>query len=245
MASEAEPEIILYDLACIKNVCFSPIVWRIRMILNYKKVPYRTIFLEFPDIEPTLKGLGIPPSTSTPPILYTVPAITHLPTNTHLMDSLPIAEFLTTTYPSPPLPLTSPLGTQIQSIARSLLSSTFRASLLPREIHILSPKSQDYFRRTREATLGHRMEELLEGEKEEKAWEESKEGWKEVGELLLTNREKGGFVLGEVPSYADFFVAGALQCARVVDEGTFERMVGVKGFKEIYDACEPWLERKD
>lgn len=53
----SEPEIILYDLACIKNVCFSPVVWRIRLMLNYKNVPYKTIFLEFQDIEPTLKEL--------------------------------------------------------------------------------------------------------------------------------------------------------------------------------------------
>jgi glutathione S-transferase len=32
-------------------------VWRIRLLLNYKQIPYRTIFLEFPDIEHTLKAL--------------------------------------------------------------------------------------------------------------------------------------------------------------------------------------------
>jgi hypothetical protein len=57
MAAQTEPEIVLYDLACNKNVCFSPVVWRIRLMLNYKNISYRTIFLEFPDIEPTLQGL--------------------------------------------------------------------------------------------------------------------------------------------------------------------------------------------
>lgn len=57
MASQTAPEIVLYDLACTKNVCFSPTVWRIRLLLNYKQIPYKTIFLEFPDIEPTLKAL--------------------------------------------------------------------------------------------------------------------------------------------------------------------------------------------
>lgn len=57
MASNSEPEIILYDLACIKNVCFAPRVWRIRLMLNYKRVPYKAVFLELPDIEATLKGL--------------------------------------------------------------------------------------------------------------------------------------------------------------------------------------------
>lgn len=54
---QVQPEIVLYDLACTKDVCFSPVVWRIRLMLNFKRIPYRTIFLEFADIEPTLKGL--------------------------------------------------------------------------------------------------------------------------------------------------------------------------------------------
>jgi hypothetical protein len=57
MAAQPELEIVLYDLACTKNVCFSPVVWKIRLMLNYKQIPYKTIFLEFPDIEPTLKEL--------------------------------------------------------------------------------------------------------------------------------------------------------------------------------------------
>ena len=57
MTTQVEPEIVLYDLACTKNICFSPVVWRIRLMLNYKHITYKTIFLEFPDIEPALKGL--------------------------------------------------------------------------------------------------------------------------------------------------------------------------------------------
>lgn len=57
MTTDRQPEIILYDLACIKNTCFSPVVWKIRLMLNYKDIPYQTIFLEFPDIEPKLKEL--------------------------------------------------------------------------------------------------------------------------------------------------------------------------------------------
>jgi hypothetical protein len=60
MSTTPEPEIILYDLACTKNVCFSPTVWRVRLMLKYKCIPYKTVFLEFPDIEPTLKNLYAP-----------------------------------------------------------------------------------------------------------------------------------------------------------------------------------------
>jgi glutathione S-transferase len=57
MSTERTPEIVLYDLGNITGTCFSPVVWRIRLILNYKGVPYETRFVEFPDIEPTLKAL--------------------------------------------------------------------------------------------------------------------------------------------------------------------------------------------
>lgn len=57
MTTQTEPEIVLFDLACTKNVCFSPVVWRIRLMLNYKRIPYQTKFLEFPDIQPSLEDL--------------------------------------------------------------------------------------------------------------------------------------------------------------------------------------------
>ncbi|KFY11001.1 hypothetical protein V492_04738 [Pseudogymnoascus sp. VKM F-4246] len=267
MAAQNEPEIVLYDLACTKNVCFSPTVWRIRLILNYKQIPYRTVFLEFPDIEPTLKGLGIVPGESPTgeKQKYTVPAIHHVPTNTHIMDSTPIAKFLVTTspqqyqsttqtdagtgiakflvttYPTPPLPLTSELGRIIEVQARSVVGPTFRASVLPREINILSPRSQEYFRRTREAALGHRLEDLLDDE--EQSWKAVSEGMKVVGELLRTNAAEGPFVLGAQPSYTDFFIAGSLQTARMVDEAVFQRHMEYAGYKEVYEACLPYMAR--
>lgn len=45
----ADDVVVLYDLASTRGRCFSPAVWRIRLLLNYKRVPYRTSFLELPD----------------------------------------------------------------------------------------------------------------------------------------------------------------------------------------------------
>lgn len=245
MAAQNEPEIILYDLACTKNVCFSPVVWRIRLMLNYKHIPYRTIFLEFPDIEPTLKGLGVVPGESASGSKYTVPAIQHVPTNMYMMDSLPIAQFLESTYPDPPVPLTSELGREIEARARAVGGAAFRMSLMPREIGILSPRAAEYFRRTREALLGHRLEDLLDPEKEEQCWNELDDGMRSVGELMQTHKADGPFVLGAQPSYTDFFITGSLQCARVVDEGVFQRNIKYPGYKDIYEACLPYMEKKD
>jgi glutathione S-transferase len=246
MATQTQPEIVLYDLACTKNVCFSPTVWKIRLMLNYKSIPYRTIFLEFPDIEPTLKGLGIVPGESAKG-LYTVPAIHHVPTNTYMMDSGPIAQFLQSTYPDSPVPLTSELGREVEAKSRTVLGKVFRASVTTREINILPPRSQEYFRRTREASLGHRLEDLLDPDKEDQNWNEvgDSDSRRAVSELMRTHKADGPFILGARPSYTDFFFAGSLQCARVVDEEVFQRIFKYPGYKDIYEGCLPYLEKKD
>ncbi|KAK8004321.1 hypothetical protein PG989_004040 [Apiospora arundinis] len=244
MATQTAPEIILYDLACTKNVCFSPVVWCTRLMLNYKQIPYKTIFLEFPDIEPTLKELGLAPNESGHK--YTVPAIHHVPTDTHLMGSLPIAEFLESTYPDHPVPLTSEVGREIGTRARAAVGPVLTKSLMPREVHILPPRAQEYFRRTREAAIGRPLEALLDGDEEQKRWDAAADEVRALGELLLARKAEGGpFLLGDKPSYTDFFIAGSLQCARTVDEGVFERVVKFPGYKDIYDVCQPYMERKD
>jgi glutathione S-transferase len=156
------------------------------------------------------------------------------------MDSILIAQFLESTYLDLPVSLTSGLGHEIESKARTAIGPVFRDSVMPREIKILSPRSQEYFRRSREAVLGCKLEDLLSEEKEEMAWSKVDEDMRAVSQLLLTNEKEGGFVLGARPSATDFFIAGSLQAARTVDEGVFERNIKYPGFKKIYEACLPY-----
>lgn len=176
---------------------------------------------------------------------YTVPSIHHIPTNTYMMDSVPIAQFLESTYPDPPLTLTSDLGREIESKARSGSGKTVRSSIMPREIRILAPRSQEYFRRNAEAAIGHRLEDLLDDDKEDRAWKEVADDMRHVGELLLTNKTKGPFILGAQPSITDFFITASLQSARMIDEGVFQRMVQFPGYGEIYEACQPFMDKRD
>ncbi|KAJ5994749.1 hypothetical protein N7481_001726 [Penicillium waksmanii] len=242
MTTPNEPQVILYDLASTKGLCFSPVVWRIRLMLNYKRIPYRTVFLEFPDIEPTLKELGIAPESGTK---YTVPAIQHLPTNTTIMDSTPISQFIEKTYPDPPVPLASDLGQEIEAKSRSVVGKSFYISVMPREIDILSPRAQEFYRRTREATLGHKLEDLLDPEKEEQVWKSLNDSTSGISELIKTNKADGPFILGAKPSYTDFFIAGSLQSAKMVHEDVFHRITQYPGFRDVYEACVPYMDRKD
>jgi glutathione S-transferase len=118
-------------------------------------------------------------------------------------------------------------------------------SVMSREIHILSPRAQEYFRRTREAALGHPLEDLLDLDTEDEAWNAADDGMRAVGELMRTHKAEGPFVLGARPSGTDFFIAGSLQSARMVDEGVFQRNVKYPGFRDVYEACLPYMEKKD
>lgn len=179
---------------------------------------------------------------------YTVPSIHHVPTNTYIMDSAPISRFLETTYPEPPVPLESELGNEIQSRARAVLGATMAKSLMPREVQILSPRAAEYFRRTREAALGSgkKLEDLLlDPAAEEQAWADVGEAVAAVSGLMRTNAAAGPFVLGARPSFTDFFVAGALQSARMIDEGVFGRLAEYPGYADIYSACLPYMAKND
>lgn len=190
-------------------------------------------------------GLVLGESASGSKLKYTVPAIQHVPTNKYMMDSAPISQFLESTYPDPPVPLTSELGREIEAQSRAVLGTVFRTSILPREINILSPRAQEYFRRSREASLGHPLEDLLHPDKEKQGWNAVDGNMRAIGELMQTHKADGPFVLGAKPSYTDFFIAGNLQTAKVVDEGVFQRNMKYAGFKDIYEACLPYMEKKD
>lgn len=162
-----------------------------------------------------------------------------------MMNSDSIAQFLELAYPDPRVPLTSELGREITAQARAVVGTVIHASVMPREIKILSPPAQEYFRRTREASLGHRLEELLEPGKEEQAWNTVDDDMRAVGKLMQTHKADGPYVLGARPSYTDFFIAGALQSARMVDEDVFQKIIKYPGYGQIYDACVPYMEKRD
>ena len=159
------------------------------------------------------------------------------------MESMKIAQFLESTYPDPPVTLTSELGREVISKSRDVLGPAFRASVMPREIGILSPRAQEYFRRTREASLGCRLEDKL--VEEDRSWNAVNDRIGAVVELMQTHKASGPFVLGACPTYADFTIAGSLQSARVVDESVFQRIIKHSRYREIYEACTPYMGKQD
>lgn len=174
---------------------------------------------------------------------YTVPTIYHVPTKKYITDSPAVAKFIESTYPDPPVQIESVLGNQVMLKLRAGVGPTLQKSLMPREALIFSSRAEEYFRRAREARAGCRLEELLEGEDE--AWEALEGDKQAIGALLHTNKADGPFILGARPSLVDFFIAGAIQTAKVIDEGVFQRIMKIPGHLEIYEACQPFMQKKD
>ncbi|TFY51248.1 hypothetical protein EVJ58_g10669 [Rhodofomes roseus] len=142
--------------------------WKTRFALNYKGIPYRTQWVEYPDIAPLLSALGVKPnpSSSSGPIpvpAYTLPAIYDPRTQRTIMDSYQIAIYLDETYPETPAIL--PPETRVfQTAFQHALGNVLHYKVVPVFLHqvskALNPRSREYFIETREGFMGRTLEDL-------------------------------------------------------------------------------------
>ncbi|KAL6905053.1 hypothetical protein GGI43DRAFT_432239 [Trichoderma evansii] len=186
----------LFDIPSKHGKAWSVFVWRTRMALNYKGIPYEMIWLEFPDIAPTLKSFGLapnPPSSYDKP--YTVPTIKH-PSAGYIMESNVIARELEKLHPEPSLHLDNGYYDKARaSVEETILC--LLPELAPRiPFTLLNDGSIEYFNRTREEFLGMPLSEVLESDKAgENAWAAARSGMEKMKALLKEN-SSGPYVDG-------------------------------------------------
>jgi len=166
--------IVLFDIPRKDGSSFSPNTFRTRFALQYKGIPFETEWIEFPDIEPRLKACGaLANDPSLTPIPYTVPALAIYETDHDgneelkevIMESNRIAVFLDQKYQSRQLFRGSPASQEAQRVFISLISAVLHPVLVPllvpSAVNQLSPRSAEYYRRTREIKFGCKLEELV------------------------------------------------------------------------------------
>ncbi|KAF8074134.1 hypothetical protein FPV67DRAFT_788840 [Lyophyllum atratum] len=207
----AEP-ITFYDIpSTIPDQAWSPNTWKTRYSLNYKGLPYKTVWIEYPDIAAHSQKLGTAPTdVKGDAPHYTLPAIYDPNTKTTLADSALIAEYLDATYPD--TPKLFPPGTH--ALQHAFLSA-FSPSLgalwqfaLPATHTILNPASEEYFRRTREQVFGKKMEDIPPtGSARDEEWAKVKAGFDTVNGWLEKGKANGPYFLGKEPAFVDFVVA--------------------------------------
>ena len=181
--------------------------------MNYKNIPYRTEWVEYPDIEPLSKNLGIKPTGKKPDgtPFYTLPAIHDPSTGTFLAESFLIAEYLEDTYPTPSI---FPHGTKsLQHAFQNSIGEKLafvRYFMLPCVLPKLgTQRSEEYFSRTKELSLGRPLK-ILEGAEKAKEWAKFKDVMSNIDECIAKTDAKGPFVMGDTVSWADFFISAFL-----------------------------------
>ncbi|KAF5348514.1 hypothetical protein D9756_009567 [Leucocoprinus leucothites] len=213
--------ITLYDLAAKDPIKYwSPNPWKARYVLNLKKLPYQTVYVDFEDIDRVIREAGIPPShhNADGKPMHTVPSIIDDATGAAVTDSYKIAEYLDKQYPDTPRAF--PVGTEaLQGAFYRYYNDNIRELsllLVPSVPDILRKEaSLEYFYRSRLASFGKPVDQIRPvGEELEKLWEklhavhDTLEGW--------YTKSSGSFLVGDTPSFGDFTLAGRLQAMKIV-----------------------------
>lgn len=189
-----------------------------RFILNYKRLHYRTVWVEFPDVEATLRGIGAPPSSTKPdgrPI-YCLPVIVDPTRNSkapHILSNAhTIAEYLEASYPARPV---FPEGSRaLQTLFVHYIEEVLAKPLLPIMVPLthdrLPERTQSHFHSARATTpLPH---PLPPGPQREHAWGVVKAQFDCLALVLDKNTGDGDGVVvqGYQVSYADFALCAML-----------------------------------
>ncbi|CUA75869.1 hypothetical protein RSOLAG22IIIB_01869 [Rhizoctonia solani] len=229
MAATKENPIIFYDILSQKDGSWSPYTYRARLTLNYKALPYRVVYLSYPDIEPTLSAQGMAPVSENFP-RYTLPVIADPSEDpngmpTFVADSFNIAAYLDAKYPAPKYPLVIPPGTRaLQKIAAEQFNSEVGFALVPIALPLigapgfLDEPGREHFIRTRTAWFGD-LSKLLDTSPEK--WAIVEEKWDKFGKAIdfeHNSSQPNPFVMGKQVSFADFAIGGFINWLRKVDE---------------------------
>src|SRR5271163_4263832 len=114
-ANLAMTTVKFYDLLSIHpKVWWSPNTMKTRMFLNYKKIPYTTIGVHYPDIKELQEKFGMGPNERWP--FWSLPMIEY--EGTVIRGSYDIAIFLEQKFPEPPL-----LGDECEKWVQYLMSA--------------------------------------------------------------------------------------------------------------------------
>ncbi|KAF9063081.1 hypothetical protein BDP27DRAFT_1335612 [Rhodocollybia butyracea] len=192
--------ITLYDFDSKTKHPWNVSVWKARYSLNFKNVPYKTIWVEYPDIEPIMKKLGARPTRlrgdGSP--MYTLPAIHDESTGAVIADSALIAEYLDKTYPTSTQLI--PKGTHtLQASFRGLIESKMSPLgllVMPELIrNVVNAPSAEYMTSQYLPKFG--ISDLATWTLSE---EQRNESW-----------EKDKWIMGEEISFADFAVAAVFE----------------------------------
>lgn len=199
----------------------------VRLSLNVKGIPYKTVWVEYPDIIEVCKELGAAPTgiNGDGDPYYTLPVIYDPATKSVISDSKAIVEYLDATYPSTHVLLpksTYALQTAFETVFRDAVNGLFELGR-PEAYHILNPPSANHFRTTRERWWGKKLEDAkLTGKQRKEEWADAEKGLTRIDGWLKKNEENASYVMGDTITWADIFIVAHLMWFKTVMGDTQE-----------------------
>ncbi|KAG1822106.1 hypothetical protein EV424DRAFT_1611335 [Suillus variegatus] len=220
--------LVLYDiLSNLPGNNWSPNPAKPRFVLNYKGLPFVTVWVEYSDISIAMKAIGAKPNKrSDGTDVYTVPVLSDPNTGALISDSLEIASYLEKTYPEKAI-----FPNNSESAIREFDSAHFRfiipgvKPIFVRSTEIMSPASAKFFIGVRSidvplpwhATYGEDWTLLEKGYNSAYEWYQ---------------KTDGKWFMGDTFSYADIIVASCLLWfKRVLKEDEWVRISSWNGGK--------------
>ncbi|KAH6888848.1 hypothetical protein BKA70DRAFT_1330879 [Coprinopsis sp. MPI-PUGE-AT-0042] len=236
--------ITLYDIPSTKNKPWSPNTWKVRYSLNYKNLPYRTEWVEYPDIARIYHTNNIPPAEIRPDGFkyYSLPLIRDDTSGTvvYVAESFQIAKYLDKTYPDTPKLL--PEGEEAlkrqaafpsEVIMKILGPAVLAVVLKDTKSNLLNEASHKHFAFARGKDLGATsLDEIeLSEEKRKETWEGFRKNLDGLSERF-GGKDGFSWFEGDKISFADFAVAAALLWIKVLYGEDSEVWGQVKSWNE-------------
>ncbi|KAF9531528.1 hypothetical protein CPB83DRAFT_849185 [Crepidotus variabilis] len=222
--------IIFYDIPSkLPGNAWSPNTWKTRFYLNYRRIPYKTEWIEYPDIKAfsllhSISPTTIPPPSSDREPVYTLPAIHDPSTGIYLADSLAIAEYLDEKYPESVTGTPSVFPDRTIGLQKAFTDAfdkilvSHGRFLIP-VVNILNPSSEEYWRRTRTARLKvEKLEDAIpKGEDAKVGWASFESELEKVAKWFPSSQKTAfRFMMGSKPTWADIVVAAELIWMKLV-----------------------------
>jgi glutathione S-transferase len=193
--------IALYELVGAEGRSFSPNVWRTRMALAHKNLPYEAVPLHFSQITSILDGKQ-----------KAVPVISD--SGQVVGDSWAIANYLEDNYPRLPSLFGGAAGRDLTLFVQSWTADSLHRGVIDLVLFDiysqLHESDKPYFRASRERRFGRPLEDVQAGRETRVA------AFRASLQPLRTVLTAQPWLGGSSPLYADYLVFGAFQWARMV-----------------------------
>jgi len=227
--------VTLFDIPSKGKTCWSPNTWKSRLALAYKGVPFKTEWVEYPDIKPTFPHLS---TLEKPLVTLPIIKVNENGNDKLVTDSWDIAEYLEEHVTTGNSLFRGNMASHFffQQYLMNLVTVPLRYLLIPRVPHVLLPRSEEYFRRTRQEQFGQPLNEMLAKDPQPHIIE-FKSALKPIH---LTLRKTKAFLAGDHLTYSDIILLSLFLWVRDTHIELFEQLFVFfdGGFERIwYDRC--------